>query len=251
MASMPMAVDNAEKFEKVVDILNRHARRPSGLIPILQAIQHEYLYLPEEVLTYVATSLSIPAARVYGVATFYAHFALKPKGKHVIRICDGTACHVKQSLPVLDALRKKLGTTEKSKTTSDHDVHGGDGCLPGRLRIGAGHCGRRAGLRPDHAGARRGAGGGDTGAGGGAGKSLSPLSSSQPECVMDNLEGLTFTPAAGKGISTLAQVRRVIICAGTGCMANGAMKVFEQFKSEMAAQEFAGDSGTARRGDER
>ena len=119
MASMPMAVDNAGKFEKVVDILNRHARRPSGLIPILQAIQHEYLYLPEEVLTYVATSLSIPAARVYGVATFYAHFALKPKGKHVIRICDGTACHVKQSLPVLDALRKKLGTTEKANTTAD------------------------------------------------------------------------------------------------------------------------------------
>ena len=91
----------------------------SGLIPILQAIQHEYQYLPEEVLTYVATSLDIPAARVFGVATFYAHFALEPKGKHVIRICDGTACHVKQSLPVLNALRQKLGTTEKSKTTAD------------------------------------------------------------------------------------------------------------------------------------
>jgi len=54
MASMPIVVDRAEKFEKVVSILNRHARRPSGLIPILQAIQHEYQYLPEEVLTYVA-----------------------------------------------------------------------------------------------------------------------------------------------------------------------------------------------------
>jgi len=119
MASMPIVVDRAEKFEKVVSILNRHARRPSGLIPILQAIQHEYQYLPEEVLTYVATSLDVPPARVFGVATFYAHFALEPKGKHVIRICDGTACHVKQSLPVLNALRQKLGTTEKSKTTPD------------------------------------------------------------------------------------------------------------------------------------
>jgi NADH-quinone oxidoreductase subunit E len=89
------------------------------LIPILQAIQHEYQYLPEEVLTYVATSLDVPAARVFGVATFYAHFALEPKGKHVIRICDGTACHVKQSLPVLNALREKLGTSEKNKTTPD------------------------------------------------------------------------------------------------------------------------------------
>src|ERR1035441_3847888 len=119
MASMSIAVDRAEKFEKVCKILDRHARRPSGLIPILQAIQHEYQYLPEEVLTYVATSLDVPPARVFGVATFYAHFALEPKGKHVIRICDGTACHVKQSLPVLDALRAKLGTSEKNKTTPD------------------------------------------------------------------------------------------------------------------------------------
>jgi NADH-quinone oxidoreductase subunit E len=119
MASMPVAVDRAEQFEKVVSILNRHSRRPSGLIPILQAIQHEYQYLPEEILTYVATSLNVPPARVYGVATFYAHFALEPKGKHVIRICDGTACHVKQSIPVLNALREKLGTSEKNKTTAD------------------------------------------------------------------------------------------------------------------------------------
>jgi NADH-quinone oxidoreductase subunit E len=119
MATAPIAVDRAEKFEKVVNILNRYSRRPSGLIPILQAIQHEYLYLPEEVLTYVATSLDVPPARVFGVATFYAHFALEPKGKHVIRICDGTACHVKQSLPVLSALHATLGTSEKSKTTAD------------------------------------------------------------------------------------------------------------------------------------
>jgi NADH-quinone oxidoreductase subunit E len=119
MASAPAVIDRATKFEKVCDILARHGYRPSGLIPILQAIQHEYQYLPEEVLTYVATALDVPPARVYGVATFYAHFALEPKGKHVIRICDGTACHVKQSLPVLHALHQKLGTSEKSKTTAD------------------------------------------------------------------------------------------------------------------------------------
>jgi NADH-quinone oxidoreductase subunit E len=119
MASTPIAVDRAEKFEKVCGILDRFQHRPSGLIPILQAVQHEYQYLPEEVLTYVAMSLDVPPARVFGVATFYAHFALEPKGKHVIRICDGTACHVKQSLPVLEALHKKLGTSEKNKTTPD------------------------------------------------------------------------------------------------------------------------------------
>ena len=119
MASMPNAVDCAEKFEKVCGILDRFAHRSSGLIPILQAIQREYQYLPEEVLTYVAMSLDVPPARVFGVATFYAHFALEPKGKHVIRVCDGTACHVKRSLPILNALREKLGTSEKKKTTSD------------------------------------------------------------------------------------------------------------------------------------
>ena len=119
MAAAPVAMDRAEKFQKVCDILDRFHYRPAGLIPILQAIQHEYQYLPEEVLTYVATSLDVPPARVFGVATFYAHFALEPKGKHVVRICDGTACHVKQSLPVLHALREKLGTTETQKTTAD------------------------------------------------------------------------------------------------------------------------------------
>jgi NADH-quinone oxidoreductase subunit E len=119
MASAPAAIDCATKFEKVCDILARHRYRPSGLIPILQAVQHEYQYLPEEVLIYVATALDVPPARVFGVATFYAHFALEPKGKHVIRICDGTACHVKQSLPVLNALHQKLGTSEKQKTSAD------------------------------------------------------------------------------------------------------------------------------------
>lgn len=107
------------KFEKVCQILDRHGRRPQRLIPILQAVQEEYRYLPEEVLVFVATSLGIPPARVFGVATFYAHFALEPKGKYVVRLCDGTACHVKNSIPILEALRTRLGLDEKRKTTPD------------------------------------------------------------------------------------------------------------------------------------
>jgi NADH-quinone oxidoreductase subunit E len=119
MACMPTAVDGAGKFDKVCAILDRYAHRPAALIPILQAVQHDYQYLPEEVLTYIAMSLDVPTARVFGVATFYAHFALQPKGKHVIRVCDGTACHVKRSLPVLHALNEKLGTSDKSRTSAD------------------------------------------------------------------------------------------------------------------------------------
>ncbi len=119
MASIPVPATSAQKFEKLCGILDHHAHRPARLIPILQAVQEEYKYLPEEVLTYVATSLGVPPARVYGVATFYAHFALEPKGKHVIRLCDGTACHVRQSIPILNALRERLGVDEEHATTPD------------------------------------------------------------------------------------------------------------------------------------
>jgi NADH-quinone oxidoreductase subunit E len=107
------------QFQAVCKTLERHGHQPSRLIPILQAIQDEYRYLPEDVLTYVATALGVPPARVFGVATFYAHFALEAKGKYVVRLCDGTACHVKQSIPILDAIRAKLGLSESKKTTPD------------------------------------------------------------------------------------------------------------------------------------
>ncbi|HVT88598.1 MAG TPA: NAD(P)H-dependent oxidoreductase subunit E [Tepidisphaeraceae bacterium] len=106
-------------FQSVCKALDRYNHEPSRLIPILQAIQDEYRYLPEDVLTYVATALGVPPSRVYGVATFFAHFALEAKGKYVVRLCDGTACHVKQSIPILEAIRQKLGLSEKKKTTPD------------------------------------------------------------------------------------------------------------------------------------
>jgi NADH-quinone oxidoreductase subunit E len=109
----------SHQFEAICAILDKYGRQPSKLIPILRAVQDEYRYLPEEVLSFVATALGIPPARVFGVATFYAYFTLEPKGKYVIRLCDGTACHVKNSIPILEALRKKLGVTEKRPTTPD------------------------------------------------------------------------------------------------------------------------------------
>lgn len=107
------------KFEKVCDIIERHGQSPAKLIPILQEVQEEYRYLPEEVMTFVATSLGISPARVFGVASFYAHFALQPKGKYVLRLCDGTACHVKGSEPILGALYEKLGLDPKRPTSAD------------------------------------------------------------------------------------------------------------------------------------
>jgi len=106
-------------FARVCEILEKHQRSPARLIPILQAVQEEYRYLPEEVLTFVATSLGLPPARVFGVATFYSHFTLKPRGKYTIRLCDGTACHVRNSVPILEALYKRLKVDAAHNTTPD------------------------------------------------------------------------------------------------------------------------------------
>lgn len=119
MSAAEAATCEIRKFEKICEIIDRYDRDPQKLIPILQAVQDEYRYLPEEVLTYVATTLGLPPARVFGVATFYAHFSLEPKGKYIIRMCDGTACHVKRSEPILEAVRARLGLDGKHTTTKD------------------------------------------------------------------------------------------------------------------------------------
>lgn len=107
------------KLDRVQEIIHEYGTSESALIPILQRVQAEYRYLPEEVLTFVATALNLPPAKVYGVATFYAQFSLEPKGKHIIRICDGTACHVRKNQSLIDTARKKLGLREDQKTTND------------------------------------------------------------------------------------------------------------------------------------
>ncbi len=110
----------SRQFQRVNEIIAEHGTAEAALIPILQAVQEEYRYLPEEILTYIATVMDLSPATVFGVATFYAQFSLDPKGKYVIKVCDGTACHVRGSMPVYDAIRKRVGLAEKAvKTTED------------------------------------------------------------------------------------------------------------------------------------
>ncbi len=108
-----------EKFEQVCKIIEKHHNDGAKLIPILHDIQELYRYLPEDVMHYAARKLKVPFAQVYGVATFYSHFSLSPKGKYVVKICNGTACHVKKSVPLLEAICKRLELTEKKMTTDD------------------------------------------------------------------------------------------------------------------------------------
>lgn len=109
----------SSKFDHVCAILDKYQRDPRKLIAILQDLQKEYKYLPEEIMTFVSTALGVSPSVVYGVATFYSHFTLKPKGKYVIRVCDGTACHVKKSEKIIKALEKDLGLNKKNNTTKD------------------------------------------------------------------------------------------------------------------------------------
>ena len=106
-------------IEKLDEILNAHNYDPSLVIAIMQDIQKEYRYLPQDALCYVAKKLKISEAKIYGVATFYENFSLEPKGKYVIKICDGTACHVRKSVPILEEIRTQLGVTAENPTTDD------------------------------------------------------------------------------------------------------------------------------------
>ena len=106
-------------FSVVDEILSRYPQQESSTIAVLQDIQEYYHYLPEEIFPYVAKRIHIGEARLYGVATFYENFSLEPKGKYVIRCCDGTACHVRGSQPILLELRNSLGLSETKKTTDD------------------------------------------------------------------------------------------------------------------------------------
>ena len=106
-------------YQKTDEIISRYIRDARSLIPIMQDIQAEYRYLPPELLSYVAEQIGITEAKAYSVATFYENFSFEAKGKYVIKVCDGTACHVKHSAPILEALWKELGLGKKKHTTDD------------------------------------------------------------------------------------------------------------------------------------
>ena len=106
-------------YDKADAIIESHGAVEASLIPIIQDIQSEYRYLPPELLSYVADKIGITEAKAYSVATFYENFSFEAKGKYVIKVCDGTACHVRKSMPVLEALWKELGLSKKKHTTDD------------------------------------------------------------------------------------------------------------------------------------
>jgi NADH-quinone oxidoreductase E subunit len=110
-------VDIATK-EKLDRILSKYQKNKDELITIMEEVQDEFGYLPKDVMAEISKYLRVPESNIYGVATFYALFKLKPSGKKVIRVCRGTACHVKGGARIIAELEQRLGI-KAGETTAD------------------------------------------------------------------------------------------------------------------------------------
>ncbi len=113
-------IPEAEKFRRLDEIIAEYRGKPGGLIPVLQIAQGIFGYLPDEVVRHIARGLEVPYAEVAGVVGFYSFFSTKPRGKHTVRVCLGTACYVRGGKQVLDAFKKELGI-DVGDTTGDRE----------------------------------------------------------------------------------------------------------------------------------
>ena len=111
-------LEREEVVSRTREIVAPWKGRKGGLIPILQGAQNAFGYLPAEALQTISEELTVPLAEIYGVVTFYAQFHLKPRGRHVIRVCRGTACNVRGSLKILNSVKEITGADE-NETTED------------------------------------------------------------------------------------------------------------------------------------
>lgn len=106
--------------EKTIAIINKYNGDRGQLVSILQDIQAEYYYLPKEALIQVSATMSVPVSQVYNVATFFRAFSLEPRGKHLINVCLGTACHVRGAVRVLEKIERSL-SIKRRETTKDRN----------------------------------------------------------------------------------------------------------------------------------
>ena len=108
-----------QDYSQLDAVISKYRDRKGAMIPLLQDVQNLEGYLSLNTMQYISEQLNIPAAEIYGVATFYSMFRLKPQGRHIIRICKGTACHVSGANTILNALRENLALPDGEETTQD------------------------------------------------------------------------------------------------------------------------------------
>jgi NADH:ubiquinone oxidoreductase subunit E len=105
----------------LAEVLDQYKMERGAVIPVLQKAQEIYGWLPREVLTEISEQMRVPLSQIYGVVTFYSQFYLTRRGRHIVRQCDGTACHVKGAASIVDAVEKHLGI-KAGETTSDYRI---------------------------------------------------------------------------------------------------------------------------------
>jgi len=108
----------SEQIAKMDEIISKYKGKPGGLIPVLEEVQVALEYLPISVQKRIAEGLDLPLSRVYGVVTFYSFFTMTPRGKHLIRVCLGTACYVRGGKAIAEKIEKEYGV-KKGETTAD------------------------------------------------------------------------------------------------------------------------------------
>ncbi len=113
-----MATEFTEQDKALQELFEQYRGFKGALIPVLQEAQNIYGYLPQEVLEKIAKELEIPFSKIFGVATFYAQFHLKPRGRNIVRVCLGTACHVRGGAKIFEAVKDSLGVNN-GETTED------------------------------------------------------------------------------------------------------------------------------------
>lgn len=115
---MNSRVSESVSFEQLEFLFNKYPSHRSSLIPLLQEIQSLFGYIPESVVEKLAEYIGISPSEIYGVASFYTQFKFNPPGKHIIQVCQGTACHVRGSKMLIDVIKEELGI-EPGQTTAD------------------------------------------------------------------------------------------------------------------------------------
>jgi bidirectional [NiFe] hydrogenase diaphorase subunit len=117
-SAMPQAPSDDKRWRIVDTRMRRLGGRPDALIEVLHSVQEAFGFLDTDALAYVSSSLRVPPSKVYGVATFYSFFTLKPQGEHTCVICTGTACYINGAAGIVAAVQRQLGVTPK-QTTAD------------------------------------------------------------------------------------------------------------------------------------
>lgn len=121
VAETHLADEETLDMSPLDEVIEQYRSEPGAVIPVLQKAQHIYGYLPQEVLKHISRGLRVPLSQIYGVATFYAQFYLQRRGRNTVRICDGTACHVRGAGKIITTLEKELGISA-GETTPDYRV---------------------------------------------------------------------------------------------------------------------------------